>query len=186
MRLPKMNAQSSLEPSTQQYIANASVKIGTSFQSKMLRREETISMMMMGLNYLFKTEIEEAIRKQVENLGVVQKLQQTSKDQTKQLLKNYPRTKVKKVEEAKKLVNLMGRNSERTKFAPWAGNYTNWSLLSGQRRTVTGKVYLELDSAYDIGLDIQNPKVIGVMFDLAAQVFTIIDDYSSPSQYLRN
>ena len=44
------------------------------------------------------------------------------------------------------------------------------------------KVSGELAHAYSLGLDIRSDVVVGTMYALAVQVWSMIDEYTSPSQ----
>ncbi|HEY1028942.1 MAG TPA: hypothetical protein VGE28_15130 [Pseudomonas sp.] len=81
------------------------------------------------------------------------------------------------------LVNSMGTQFKKDDVGDWAGNYVSqWRMVSGNCGTIRGLVRGELYNAYQIGLDIRSPAVIGEMFCMAVEMWSTFGAYSSPSQ----
>jgi hypothetical protein len=65
----------------------------------------------------------------------------------------------------------------------WAGNYVSeWRMVSGNAGIIRSMVSGELYRAYRIGLDIRSTQVLGQMFKIAVLVWSILGEYSSPTQ----
>jgi hypothetical protein len=91
--------------------------------------------------------------------------------------------------EARNLIFTMGEKTKRDRSdpkAPHASSYMGtWMVLSDNHSTVRAKVSAEAGHAHDLGLDIRSADVIGAMYVLAANVFSEIDNYSSPDSDIR-
>jgi hypothetical protein len=87
-------------------------------------------------------------------------------------------------EYAENLVGSMGTQFKGDSGANgWAGDYVSeWRMVSGNCGIIRGLVRGELYKAYQIGLDIRSPKVIGKMFSMAVSMWSTFGAYSSPAQ----
>ena len=85
---------------------------------------------------------------------------------------------------AEALVQKMGGQFRGTdKSEPWAGTYVdNWRMVSMNAGTIRSMVSSEIYNAYQQGLDIRQPAVIGKMFYLAVLVWSTIGEYTGYAQ----
>ena len=139
------------------------------------------------MSYLFDRIIEPAANAKSPK-PVAGHLRDSSQQVTQQLIKTNPRTvnrgsgaPTDDDRVAADLVNQMGSQIKTT--SPHAQDYVdNWRQVSGNAGTVRAYVSRELDHAYQIGLDITAPAVIGKMFYLAVMIWSELGDYTSPTQ----
>jgi hypothetical protein len=135
------------------------------------------------MSYLFQVHIEPALKVELTK-GNANYLKELSERTTSGLTATNGRVfnRHDDFQAARDLVTSMG-DQFKPATGDWAGNYvTEWRMVSGNAGTIRSMVSRELDTAYQIGLDIRSPKVLGEMFNLAVQVWSTVGEYSSPTQ----
>jgi hypothetical protein len=140
------------------------------------------------MSYLFDSQIDAALERRSDDL-TLKNLKKRSQAKTASLLSDYPRQPLNAYrsddKQAMDLVENMGSKSVKDRKNPGgdhASRYTEWRLVSNNAGIIRDKVFGELPNAYEIGLNIREEKVVGNMYAFAAEVFSMIDEYSSPDQ----
>lgn len=133
--------------------------------------------------YLFDQEVEEAIAKGFRP-NDIKHLKEQCEAATAKLLLRHPRTGNYPADDpaAQALVESMGGFNVPA-GAPHARQHVeNWRQVSGNAQLMIDKVSRELAHAYQLELDIQSDAVIGKMYELAVNVWAMIDEYTGPGQ----
>ncbi|ARU21587.1 nitrate transporter [Ralstonia solanacearum] len=144
------------------------------------------------MGYLFQNIIESSLRQAAEEESTskrakaehVRKLVQTTADtlfSTNQRIVNSEDD----YDVAKQLALTMGAKYKQG-TQPHAGDRQyvgdEWRVVSDNYEIITSMVIAELHQAYQLGLDIRAPNVIGKMFYLAVQVWSELGDYTGNAQ----
>lgn len=137
------------------------------------------------MKYLFFDIIESAIKVE-STLGNATYYKGEFKRKTEKLIESNGRefNNHDDFEYARNLVSSMGTQFKKDAMGTdWAGNYVSeWRMVSGNCGIICNLVSGELYNAYQIGLDIRSPKVIGKMFSMAVSMWSTFGAYSSPTQ----
>jgi len=134
--------------------------------------------------YLFERDIEANIKAKFKP-AEAEHLQGEYPRITNSLRQKYPRTDGYLAGDptAAALAKKMGMQESGPAGSPHASQYCDWRVISQNAQTVYGRVSDELGVAYNLGLDIRNEKVVGKMYQLAAEIFSTFGKYSGYAQY---
>lgn len=141
--------------------------------------------------YLFEREIAAAIADKVK-LPDTKQLKEKSEAKTAELLLNHPNPGNYLANDAvaEALAASMGSKSRRDRGnipadAPHAIDYVgdSWRMVSSNTQEIYGKVSGELAHAFQLGLDIRSPVVVGNIYKLAVNAWSTIGQYSGYDQY---
>lgn len=134
------------------------------------------------MTYLFEAKMNNLMAKS--DKAELKKFNLKCEDLTAHLLLNYSRGNLQYLVDdatADALVISMGSKSRRDRgkvpaAAPHAIDYvSNWVEVSNNCQHIVGLVDAEKAKAYEIGLDIRNPEVIGKIYKLAVGYYSFAD-----------
>ena len=139
------------------------------------------------MSYLFDTAIEAGLKVDLTKNNSTYLKQQAEKA-TADLIRSSGRdfNNHDDHEASATLVTSMGQKTRAKDGSPHAQDHAYvgdaWRMVSDNCGIVRQMVHDETYHAYQIGLDTRNPVVIGAMFKLAVMVWSMLGDYSSPTQ----